>query len=193
MKKLSFLSVLVLTLAACSQQANDTNQNDETTATESSTDSVLDVYTTAYPLTYFTDRIGGERINVQSIYPPGTNEHTFEPSQQDMIALAEADFLFYIGLGLEGFIDSAEDTLSGEDVKLVATSNVISDEELETGELHEEETDEEEVSDDEHSDEASEDEHSDETSEEESHDEHGHDSVDPHVWISPVLSQKLAE
>ena len=36
--------------------------------------------------------------NVKSIYPAGSNEHTFEPTQKDMMALADADLFFYIGL-----------------------------------------------------------------------------------------------
>ncbi|RLJ90743.1 metal ABC transporter solute-binding protein, Zn/Mn family [Planococcus citreus] len=199
MKKIAFLLLVVLLLAACSQPENaseePTDASSEETAdtTDASASAELDVFTTAYPLAYFTERIGGERVNVQSIYPPGSNEHTFEPTQQDMVKLAEADLLFYIGLGLEGFIDSAENTLSGEDVKLIATSNAISDEELESGQLHEEEAEDahsEEETQDEHADEEG---HEEESGAEDSHDEHGHGSIDPHVWISPVLSQKLAE
>ena len=47
----------------------------------------LSVYTTVYPLQYFTERIGGEHVDVQSIYPPGADEHSFDPTQKDMIAL----------------------------------------------------------------------------------------------------------
>lgn len=71
----------------------------------------INVYTTVYPLSYFAERIGGEYVNVTSIYPPGTNEHTFEPTQKDMMALADADLFFYIGLGLEGFVENAKNTL----------------------------------------------------------------------------------
>ncbi|PSL31125.1 zinc transport system substrate-binding protein [Planomicrobium soli] len=190
MKKIIPLLVLVLILGACGQSAVPQNKADETEKVE--------VYTTVYPLTYFTERIGGERVNVNSVYPAGANEHTFEPTQKDMIALAEADLMFYVGLGLEGFIDNAKKTLENESVKFVATADAITDEELESGgvhEAHEEEThDEESHEEHEHEDEAHEDEH--EAHEEEhgtdSHEGHNHGDTDPHVWISPVLSQKLA-
>src|SRR5690606_24417976 len=65
------------------------------------------VYTTVYPLQYFTERIGGEYVDVKSIYPAGADEHSFDPSQKDMIALSDADLFFYIGLGLEGFVNKA--------------------------------------------------------------------------------------
>lgn len=195
MKKLSIFLILFLLLAACGQPAIDDFEDESSTIENgNSEETVLDIYTTAYPLVYFTERIGGERVNVESIYPPGANEHNFEPTQQDMIALAEADLLFYTGLGLEGFIDSAKNTLSRENVELVATADAISDEELEAAESHGEESHDIETREEEsHDDHAEEESHDSDAHEEESHDEHDHGSVDPHVWISPVLSQKLAE
>ncbi|WKA59793.1 zinc ABC transporter substrate-binding protein [Planococcus shenhongbingii] len=165
MKKLIPLIALILLLAACGNPAGETQTED---------DSKLQVKTTVYPLTYFTERIGGDRVAVESVYPAGSNEHSFEPTQQDMIALAEADLMFYIGLGLEGFIDSAKKTLSNENVEFVATADSITDEELEAASHSEEE-------------------HSEEGHAEEGHDGHNHGSTDPHVWMSPVLSQNLAE
>lgn len=194
MKKLSLFLILILLLAACSQPTTTEESDNKFSTNENSGETVLDIYTTAYPLAYFTERIGGERVNAKSIYPPGANEHTFEPTQQDMIALAEADLLFYIGLDIEGFIDSAKDTLSGENVALVATADAISDEELEAGELHEEESHGAETHKEEsHNDHAEEESPEGKAHEKESHEEHDHGAVDPHVWISPVLSQKLAE
>lgn len=190
MKKLIPLIALILFLAACGNPAVDSQ-------TESEDDSKLHIKTTVYPLTYFTERIGGDRVNVESVYPAGANEHSFEPTQQDMIALAEADLMFYIGLGLEGFIDSAKKTLQDEKVQFVATADAITDQELDAashGEhaeedehAHEEGHEEEEHA---HEEAGHEEEHA---HEESGHEGHNHGSTDPHVWMSPVLSQKLAE
>lgn len=174
MKKIYLLLALILILAACGTPAID----DEANETTSDSETKLDVYTTVYPLTYFTERIGGNKVNVQSVYPAGSNEHNFEPTQQDMIAIAEADMLFYVGLGLEGFIDSAKKTLESENVEFISTADSISDEELlaaKGGDAHEEES------------------HEEHEHEEESHEGHDHGETDPHVWISPLLSQSLAE
>ncbi len=169
----------VLLLAACGTPAG-LEQVEEKQMDESK----VQVYTTAYPLAYFTERIGAEHVEVRSIYPAGANEHTFEPTQQDMIQLADADLMFYIGLGLEGFIDKAQDTLKKEQVTFVATADAISDEELVAASSPQE---------DEHTDEHSEEEHSEEEASEEGHEDHAHGDTDPHVWMSPVLSQRLAE
>ena len=174
MKKIAFfiLIITLLLLAACG--AEESSNPD--TATD---DSKLQIYTTVYPLTYFTERIGGDNVQVTSVYPAGANEHTFEPTQQDMIAIAEADMMFYIGLGLEGFIDSAKKTLDGQDVEFTALADSITDEQLETALAH----DGEESHEEDHE----------EHAEAEAHDGHDHGSTDPHVWMSPVLSQNLAD
>ncbi|MBY0223237.1 MULTISPECIES: metal ABC transporter solute-binding protein, Zn/Mn family [Sporosarcina] len=170
MKNRYFLAAvaLLLLLSGCSKKAVDENESPSSTK--------LLIYTTVYPLQYFTERIGGEFVDVQSIYPPGTDEHVFEPTQKDMMSLAKADLFFYVGLGLEGFVQKTEKTLQNEHVQLVSIADDIDPEELEPGHSHDHEG------------------HSHEHEEEDHNHDHGHDSaVDPHVWISPFLSTLLAE
>ena len=173
------IAVLALFTAACGAKSSSSKQSEK--------NDKLTVYTTVYPLSYFTERIGGDYVEVSSIYPPGSNEHTFEPTQKDMMKLADADVFFYIGLGLEGFVENAKKTLANEDVSMVAMSDQLSDEELavSTGHSHDEEEDHEDEHHDDHA--ATEDNHG-----HDEHDEHDHGSVDPHVWLSPVISQDLA-
>ncbi|MFC5591634.1 metal ABC transporter solute-binding protein, Zn/Mn family [Sporosarcina soli] len=172
-KSLIILSMLtVILLAACGNKDNNTSapkvDNEE---------KKLSVFTTAYPLLYFTERIGGSHVDVKSIYPAGADEHTFDPTQKDMIALADSDLFFYIGLGLEGFVENAKKSMQGEHVKMIATAESIPDEML----LE----DEEEHSDNEED--ANRDDHDVKLDEQEDH-----GAYDPHVWISPVLSVELA-
>ena len=181
---LNIVAVFALILTAC---------GDTTKPTETKNSDAITVYTTVYPLTYFTERIGGENVDVKSIYPAGSNEHTFDPTQKDMMALADADLFFYIGLGLEGFVDNAKKTLANEEVTLIATADAVTDEDLAVSEVHEDDhATEEEHTEDTHShDEEStdEDEH---PKDEVGHDDHDHGEVDPHLWISPQLSVHLA-
>jgi len=178
MKK--FFSLLLLTslvslaLAACNKEEKDTNNNTSNDAKNS-----LSIYTTVYPLQYFTERIGGEYVNVQSIYPNGANEHTFEPTQKDMMQLADADVFFYIGLGLEGFVENAKKTLANEHVEMIATADNLTEEQLtiSTGHTHAETEDVHDGHD------------HDVHNENNDHTGHEHDS---HVWLSPVLSKELA-
>ncbi len=176
MKKILFPLALVsaLTLPACSSEEGTSNESQSQNA---SSGEQLSIYTTVYPLEYFTERIGGDLVTVQSVYPPGADEHTFEPSQQDMIKFAEADKLFAIGLGLESFIPSAKETLANQNVEIVELADFISDDSLLEGEEHTEEGHSEE----EHAEEA------------DSHASHDHGTLDPHLWISPTLSAELSK
>lgn len=177
-KLLFFVSMMALLLAACSSDDSTTTDNNKE---QEKASNELSIYTTVYPLQYFAERIGGKAVNVASIYPVGANEHTFEPTQKDMMALADADLFFYIGLGLEGFVENAKKTLTNEDVKLVATAEGVTEEQLHisTGHSHAE-ADEESEHDHEHED------------EEHAEDEHADEEHDAHVWLSPIISQQLA-
>lgn len=180
----TLLILCFVLLAACSNETAQNEQGNESSEEETK----LQVYTTVYPLSYFTQRIGGEFVKVSSVYPPGANEHSFEPTQQDMIKLAESDLIFYIGFGLEGFIENAQETLKNEKVEFVATTANIPNEMLNisTGDsqvAHSEEDEGTQV----------EEAHNDEEVTSESEDVHTeHNEIDAHVWLSTSLSADLA-
>lgn len=55
-------------------------------------------------LTVFEDivgEIGGGRVEVSSLLPPGADPHTYEPVPRDVRLVTEADVVFVNGLGLE--------------------------------------------------------------------------------------------
>ncbi|WP_316571049.1 metal ABC transporter solute-binding protein, Zn/Mn family [Neobacillus sp. YIM B06451] len=159
-----FILLAGMLLSACGGNTGQTPEQKDKKET-------LTVYTTVYPLQYFTERIGGKHVEVHSIYPPGADEHSFEPSQKDMISLAESDLFIYIGLGLEGFVEKAKESLKNEQVKIVAAAN-----NLEPKESHD-----------------TEEEDGDHGHEEESgHLDHGHGGIDPHVWLDPIYAKSLA-
>ena len=69
----------VLFLAAC---GNNTNVKE---------DQPLKIYTTVFPLTSFVEEIGGETVDVESVYPAGADMHSYEPTQKDMIDYSDGD------------------------------------------------------------------------------------------------------
>ncbi|MGV2941652.1 metal ABC transporter solute-binding protein, Zn/Mn family [Mesobacillus sp. LC4] len=239
---LGLLLLVGLTLAGCSSSKESANKiNSET--------SKLTVYTTIYPLQDFAEKIGGEFVDVESIYPPNVDAHSFEPSTKDMMKLAEADLFIYSGAGIEGFAEKAEKVLKNEKVSIVKAAENVEmiesshkhshegdaahsndehqdddaahsdkehhdDEAVHSDEEHhddeaahsdEEHHDDEAAHSDEehHDDEAahSDDEHHDDEaahSDEEHHneasrsEEHHDKNLDPHVWLDPIRSIKLA-
>ncbi|MCG1021921.1 metal ABC transporter solute-binding protein, Zn/Mn family [Sutcliffiella horikoshii] len=133
----------------------------------------LNVYTTIFPLEDFTKKIGGEHVEVTSVYPPGADAHTFEPSTRTMSEMASADAFIYSGVGAEGFADKAKGVLENEDVKVVAAGHGI---ELRGEDDHDHE--EEAHNDDhdhEHEEEAHGDDHDHENEEEAHGDDHDHE------------------
>ena len=50
-------------------------------------------------------QVGGDRVQVGSLVPPGGDMHVFEPGPHHARQLAEADLVVGNGLGLEGWID----------------------------------------------------------------------------------------
>ncbi len=166
MKKLFLLLCLLLpistVLAACGEDNKATDTNNANDNHE------LTVYTTVYPLQYFTEEIGGDAVHVETIYPPGSDEHTFDPSQRDMMALADSDLFFYVGLGLEGFVEKAKSSLKNEEVTLVSTGDQLLTSEVFANQ------------------------HEDGHSEEETDNGHSHGDIDPHVWIDPIYAKEMA-
>lgn len=114
---LSLLLVTAVFLSACGNSKGESSKKE--------TKDALDIYTTVYPLQYFTEAIGGEYVNVETVYPPGTDEHSFEPSQKDIVKMAESDLFFYIGYNLEGFVTKAEPILSKEGVSTIAVGETV--------------------------------------------------------------------
>ncbi|MEC5424827.1 zinc ABC transporter substrate-binding protein [Virgibacillus sp. C22-A2] len=82
-------------------------------------DSELKVYTTIYPFQYAVEQIGGDTVSVETVYPPGVDAHTYEPTSKDMTAIAKGDAFIYLGAGMEGFAQSAAAALASQKVKLI--------------------------------------------------------------------------
>lgn len=168
----SVLTLSLLLTGCGSKEVVKTGENKEKNS--------LTVYTTIYPLEDFTKKIGGSYVEVQSIYPPNVDAHSYEPSTKDMINLADSDLFIYTGAGIEGFAEKATEALKKEEVQILKAAEGINlIESSHSDEHHEDENEHSEVE---------------EHAESEAHEEEGHDhgELDPHIWLDPVLSIDLA-
>ncbi|RKQ35492.1 metal ABC transporter solute-binding protein, Zn/Mn family [Oceanobacillus halophilus] len=132
--------------------------------TETTDDSILTIYSTVYPIQFAIEKIGGDTVNAKTVYPPGVDAHSYEPTSKEMTTIAKADAFIYLGAGMEAFAETAADALENQELALI---EIGEHKEL----FHMEE-------DDEH---------------EEDHHEHNHGDNDPHIWIDPERMLKMSE
>lgn len=176
-----------LLLGACGNTEGDN-------ASES-TDDQLTVYASTFALKSIAEEIGGDRVNVEMVIPPGADPHTYEPTSKQMTQIAEADLFLTIGHDLEPYVETMEESLNGENVTFIKTAeDVTLLNASETVHVHEEEG----HSEDEHAHEEeghSEDEHAheEEGHSEDEHAHHDHGQYDPHVWLDPMNAVSMAE
>ncbi|MFP5020744.1 anchored repeat ABC transporter, substrate-binding protein [Pseudonocardia phyllosphaerae] len=71
------------------------------TATQPGADRPLKVVTTTGIIADLVRNVGGDRVEVSSLVPPGADPHTYEPSPSDARRVAEADVTFTNHLLLE--------------------------------------------------------------------------------------------
>lgn len=62
------------------------------------------VVATIEPLAMLLREIGGDRIEIAVLVPPGASPHTFEPQPSDVTALARASLLVEVGAGLDTWV-----------------------------------------------------------------------------------------
>lgn len=147
-------------------------------------DDKIEVIATLFPQYDFVKQIGGEKVSVTLLLPPGAESHTYEPTPQDMVNINNSDLFVFTGEEMEPWADNL---ISGmkNDIRVLdlsKTVDLINTEEFE----------------DEH-----ENDHGDEVHqhEEDNHQKHSHEheenkhhhSYDPHIWLNPLYAIKMVE
>lgn len=61
----------------------------------------LQVVTTLFPLYDFVRVVGGDRVEVRLLLPPGVEPHNFEPRPEDVVRLTKADLFVYTNRYME--------------------------------------------------------------------------------------------
>ena len=73
-------------------------------------DDKLTVVAVFYPIAFFAQQIGGEQVTVQQLIPDNTEVHNWQPSPSDILAVENADLIFFNGASLDHWFE--EDILS---------------------------------------------------------------------------------
>jgi len=108
-------------------------------------DNRMKVMTTIYPLYDFARTIGGDKVTVAMLMPPGSDAHHYEPRPNDIVRVNKADLFLFTSFDMEPWAHkiikaAAENTNmlaveTGQGVNLIAVS-----EHLHSGDVHEEDT-----------------------------------------------------
>lgn len=77
-----------------------------------------------YPLYEFARQVGGERVRVRNLVPPGAHAHDYEPTPRDVIALREAQVVIYNGAGFEPWMGRLLQQVPARVVKVEATQGI---------------------------------------------------------------------
>lgn len=150
--------VVVVMLSACGNINKGENK-------DVSSKNKLKIYTTVFAFQSFTEQIGGKYVDVESIYPPGADMHTFEPTQKKMVNIAKGDLFIYSNQEMDPVAKKIAGSINNKDLKLALAANFTHDD-LVVNHEHEHE-----------------------------HEGHEHEegSEDPHVWLDPVLNKKMVK
>lgn len=163
-KNIAFILVLIILFSIITIVILQVNK------TESNETGKIEIVATLFPQYDFAKQIGGDKVNVTLLLPPGTESHTYDPTPQDMVNINNSSLFIYTGEEMEPW---AENLISGMKneinvLDLSTTVNLINSEEFE----------------EEHS--------SNENHEHDNHDEvnkssesHVH-TYDPHIWLNPL-------
>ncbi len=150
LKLTGILSAAALVLVGCG--------SDEVAVSEDG----IQVVTTFYPMYDFAKNVVGDNGEVSVLLDAGQESHGYEPTPQDIAAIADADVFVYNSDEMETWVPSVLESIESSDVIVVEAAEDIALFELE------------EAAEEEHSDEEGEDAH----------------NVDPHVWLDPVYAQE---
>lgn len=134
--------------------------------TENTESDKLQVVTTFYPMYDFTKQVAQDAADVSLLLEAGMEVHSFEPSSRMIAEIEDADVFIYNSPEMETWVPDVLASVDTSDMVVICASDAITLLEYE-GEAHAHE-------------------HKSEAEDAEA----GHDhTVDPHVWLDPVLAQ----
>ncbi|MYD36071.1 MAG: hypothetical protein F4X20_03460 [Dehalococcoidia bacterium] len=156
---LTLALAMVLAVAACESEddptatpqpadTSSTTGQTDTSQTGSSGDTQMDheplqVIATSNIVGDWIKNIGGDRVEVTSLIPPGGDPHTYQPGARDVANIVDADLVFTVGLQLEGqWLEELIHNASTDESKIIALAEAVNPIEFaETGAHHDEHDD----------------------------------------------------
>lgn len=85
----------------------------------------LNIIVSIYPLKEFTEKIGGDKVEVTCLVPDNMEPHDYEPKTKDFEKLAKSNAFIYNGLGMETWVDSVNEAIKDKGVTIVDSSSGV--------------------------------------------------------------------
>lgn len=84
------------------------------------------VVTSFYPLYFFAQQIGGDKVSVVNLTPAGTEPHDYEPTPKDIVEIEKSKLLVLNGVGLEAWGDKVTKNINqNKTLVVVAGKNIV--------------------------------------------------------------------
>ena len=146
-----FFVVFILVFSGCINQQQNSLDSSKT-----------GVVVSILPLKHFVERIGGDKVDVTVMVPPGASPHTYEPKPSQMKAVGDAMIYMKVGSGVE-FENAWMDRILSANEKMMVVDCSKGITLIGMGEHHHDE---------------------DEEHERDGVDDKIHGGLDPHIWTS---------
>jgi zinc transport system substrate-binding protein len=163
------------------------------------------VFASVIPIQTFVEKIGGEHVDARAMVRPGFNPHTYDPTPQQISALAGAALYVRTGVPFENAwmerIQSANPKMEVLDAREGIALGEMEAHDHDDHNEHRHDKHDEAHHDHGHDDHGKKDQHA---HEEHAHNDHGHDEhaahddhdhghqQDPHVWVDPKRVKQMA-
>src|SRR5690554_846728 len=106
------LTVLLLALAGCTNNQNETNDK-------------LSVITSLFPQYDFVREIGKDKMDVSLLLSPGVESHAFDPTPSQIIAITQSDLFIYTNPEMEPWIDQIVENVKDDGTLILESSKGI--------------------------------------------------------------------
>jgi len=131
----------------------------------------LPVVATIFPIADVVTRLGGERVTVVTLLPPGRTPHGYQPRPAQVETLAKAKLLVMVGSGMDEWARRGAAATGKRDIHIVELTKLLPQPtSAPVGKGHQRD------------------------GHEHKEDQHQHGGAfDPHIWLDPVLMVRLVE
>ncbi|WP_457576031.1 metal ABC transporter solute-binding protein, Zn/Mn family [Desulfomarina sp.] len=85
----------------------------------------LHVVTSIFPLYDFARQVGGEKVEVRLLLPPGIEAHGFSPTPRDLVTVSRADLFLYTSRFLEPWAEAVVSAMGGDQGRVVEVGREI--------------------------------------------------------------------